>query len=289
MKRPGKTATGLVLGTTLAIAGTNGPETATTRELGPVMEMTFKAEWDHTDQKFIVRLPVDFDNATPHDVLIAFHGHGSDRRQYAGDARGECRGVRDMAAKHAMIFVSPDYRGNSWMGPAAEADLVQLIGELKKQYRVRNVILAGGSMGGAAVLIFAALHPALVDGVSSQNGIASMMEYNTDFAGISDAIKLAYGGNPNETLAQFRKRDPTEFRKRSPVFSPEKFTMPVAITVGEQDQIVPPRSTLQLAEAIQKINPDVLLISRKNGGHATSYEDTAAAAEFVIERAAKRK
>ena len=52
-----------------------------------------------------------------------------------------------------------------------------------------------------------------------------------------------------------------------PLFAPEKFTMPVAITVGEKDTIVPPQSTLQLAEAIKKKgNRNVLVIARKDGG-----------------------
>ena len=219
--------------------------------------------------------------------MIALHGHGSDRHQYANDPRPECRAARDVAAKHEMIFVSPDYRGNSWMGPAAEADMVELIGELKQKFKVRKVILVGGSMGGTSVLIFTALHPDLVDGVSSQNGIASLMNYDNAFAGIADAIKLSYGGKATETLTGFRQRDSAEFRKRSALFVPQKFTMPVAITVGGKDTIVPPQSTIALAEAIRKTNPDVLLINREDGGHSTSYEDTTKALEFVIERVGK--
>lgn len=240
------------------------------------METTFKAQLDGTTQKYVLSLPAEFDAAKPHDLLIALHGHGADRQQYIKDGRGECKGARDVAAKHSMIYVSPDYRGNSWMGPAAEADLVQLIGELKQQHKIRRVFLVGGSMGGTSALIFTALHPDLVDGVSSQNGIADLTTYRQSFAGIDAAIKASY-------------KDEAEYRKRSPVFVPEKFTMPVAITVGEKDNIVPPASTLQLAEAIQKKgNKNVLVIARKEGGHATNYDDTVKALEFVIERATKK-
>lgn len=237
------------------------------------MENTFKAQFDGTTQKYVLSLPAQFDAAQPHDLLIALHGHGADRQQYIKDGRAECRGARDVAAKHSIIYVSPDYRGNSWMGPAAEADLVQLIGELKAKYQIGKVFLVGGSMGGTAALIFSALHPELVAGVSSQNGIADLTNYRQPFAGISDAIKVSY-------------KDAAEYRKRSPLFFPEKFTMPVAITVGEKDTIVPPQSTLLLAEAIQKKgNRNVLVIARKDGRHDTNYDDTVKALEFVIERA----
>ena len=294
MKVPAGPAVLAVMGwlTTAAMAGpasASKPMRANPDDPRPPAEKTFTAEFDGTRQGYVELLPPRFDPGKPHHTVLALHGHGADRHQYAADPRDECRGARDVAAKHGMILVSPDYRGNSWMGPAAEADLVQLIKQRKRENPAGKVFLVGASMGGTSVLIFTALHPELVDGVSSQNGIASLMEYDNEFAGIADAIKRAYGGTDQETLAQFRKRQPEEFRQRSPVFHPEKFRMPVAITVGRKDLMVPPETTIRLAEAIRKTNPDVLLIDRKEGGHATNYPDTFAALEFVIERALKRR
>jgi hypothetical protein len=106
-------------------------------ELQPSQEMEFKAAYDGSVQKYVLRLPQGFDAAKPHDLMIGLHGHGSERHQYATDPRGECKGARDVAARHEMIFISPDYREPaSWMGIAAEADMVQLIGDLKKRYKV---------------------------------------------------------------------------------------------------------------------------------------------------------
>lgn len=257
---------------------------------GAAAEAEFKASFDGTVQKYMIRLPEGFDLARACDLMIALHGHGSDRRQYATDARGECKGARDVAAGHGMIFVSPDYRAStSWMGPAAEADVVQLIGLLKKQYRVGKVYMVGGSMGGTAALTFAVLHPELVDGVSSQNGMANLLEYAVDVAGIQSAIKDAFGGRKDESPQQHKRRCPEEYRKRSAELFPDRFTMPVSFTVGGKDDIVPPQSVRRLAAAIGKHNADVLLIDRPQGGHETNYEDTVAALEFVIKAAATRK
>ena len=63
------------------------------------------------------------------------------------------------------------------MGPAAEADMVQLIQILNETYNVERIILSGGSMGGTGALTFTALHPELVDGVVSRNGTANLVEY----------------------------------------------------------------------------------------------------------------
>ena len=246
----------------------------TTSQLAAAQELTFTSKLDGAVEKYIQRLPPDFDASRPHDVLIALHGHGADRQQYATDNRDECRGTRDVAANHGLIFIAPDYRGNSWMGPAAEADMVQLIAELKQKHKVRRIFITGGSMGGTAALIFTARHPQLIAGVASLNAIASLMEYQNDFAGITAAIQQAYGGTVQQV--------PDEYRRRSPLLTPEQFTMPVAIVVSGNDTIVPPETTVRLARAIQQVNRWVLLINRPAAGHATNYADTVAALEFVI-------
>ena len=265
---------GMVMAATMGAAvGTN------TDAWGVPNDVEFKAACDNTAQRYVEMLPAGFDPAQAHDVLIVLHGHGSDRWQCVRDGRGEFKGARDVAAKRGTVFVSPEYRGNSWMGPAAEADMVQMIGLLRQKHKIGRVFLSGASMGGTSVLIFTALHPDLVAGVCSQNGIADMTTYRQAFAGIFDAIQTSYGGGPEKAAEEYRKRSPLRF--------PERFTMPVAIAVGEKDEIVPPPSTLKFAEAIRKKgNRRVLVIARQEGGHETSYDDTVAALEFMMAQAA---
>ncbi len=263
----------MVLSAACGVAGADEP-------CEPV-EMTFEAKVDKTEQKYVVMLPEGFDPREPRDVLIVLHGHGSDRWQYVREDRGECRGARDVAARHGLIFASPDYRAPaSWMGPKAEADTVQLVATLRRKYKVRRVFLAGASMGGASALVFAALHPKLVDGVVSQNGTANMMEYEN----FQPAIAASYGGDKTER--------PEEYLRRSPELVPKRFTMPVAFCVGGKDTSVPPDSVRRLAARLKKLGKkDVLLIDRPDGGHATGYEDTVKALEFVLRaaRVGKRK
>lgn len=237
-------------------------------------DIEFTAKADGTEQRYVELLPPGFNAAESHDVVLAFHGHGSDRWQFISDARGECKGARDVTAKAGMIFVSPDYRAKtSWMGQLAEADTVQIIAELRQRHKVGRVFLVGGSMGGTAVLTFAALHPELVAGVASLNGTANHVEYDK----FQDAIAASFGG----TKAQV----PDEYRKRSAELWPEKFAMPVAFTTGGKDTVVPPQSVQRLAEKLKQAKRKVLLLHRESGGHATTYEDTAAALEFVLREA----
>ena len=245
--------------------GTN--ETRTT-------DVSFTARVDGAEQRYVLMLPAGLHQDEPHDLLIALHGHGSDRWQFIRDARDECRAARYVAATHGMIYLAPDYRAKtSWMGPQAEADLVQIIGELKKTYRVARIFLCGGSMGGTASLTFAALHPELVDGVAAMNATSNLVEYG----GFAAAIAASFGGS--------KAAIPEEYKKRSAEFWPERFTMPVGITAGGKDDVVPPQSVGRFASVLKARGRNVLLIHREDGDHSTNYDDARAILEFVIQKA----
>ncbi|MEY4565298.1 MAG: hypothetical protein RLY14_268, partial [Planctomycetota bacterium] len=166
--------------------------------------------------------------------MIALHGHGSDRWQFIQDPRPECSAARDAAAKYQMIYLSPDYRAKtSWMGPKAEADVVQIISDIRKQYKITKVILCGGSMGGTGAMTFAALHPELLAGVIAMNGTANLLEYEN----FQEAISESFGGP--------KKDNPLPYRDRSAELHAEKFTMPIAFTTGGKDTLVPAASVLR--------------------------------------------
>jgi len=238
------------------------------------VEITFRAACDGSTERFVELLPPDFDPADPHDLLVALHGHGADRWQFIREARDECRGAREVAARHGAIFLSPDYRApTSWMGPKAEADVVQIITEARARHRIGRVFVCGGSMGGTGALTFAALHPDLVDGVCALNGTANLVEYGR----FLDAIAASYGGTKEEV--------PDEYRKRSAEFHAEALVMPVAFTTGGRDDIVPPESVLRLHAALQALGRPVLLLHRPERGHDTDLADTTAALEFLFRTA----
>ena len=240
-----------------------------------VEDVTFTANCDNSTQKYLLVYPAKFKNDELHHVLILLHGHGSDRRQITDDTVNEFRAGRDAAAVRKMLVVSPDYRARtSWMGPKAEADLLQILGALKSRFRIGKVIVSGASMGGSSALTFAAMHPELVDGVVSMNGTANHIEYES----FQDAIKKSFGGAKADI--------PLEYKNRSAEYWPERFTMPIGITASGQDKTVPAASVLRLADAIKKLQPNnALLIYRESAGHNTSYEDSKAAFEFVLGKA----
>ena len=238
------------------------------------VDVTFVAQNDGSDQKYILMRPDSFQTDSTHDLVIALHGHGSTRWQFATDTRNECKGVRDVANERNMLYVSPDYRGCcSWMGPKAEEDVVQIINDLKIQFSINRVFLCGASMGGTSTLIFTALHPDLIDGIASMNGTANMVEYDN----FQSAIQSSYGGTKAEV--------PDEYYNRSAEYFPESFTMPVGLAVGGADVTVPPHSVLRLADTLVAHERKVNLLYRPTGGHSTSYADARAIMEFAIDSA----
>src|SRR5690606_29586399 len=100
---------------------------------------------------------------------------------------------------------------------------------------------------------------------------ANMVEYDQ----FQDAISASYGGPRSEI--------PEEYRKRSPELAPEKLTMPLALMVGGRDTIVPPDSVRRLARKLADLrHPYLQLMDDPEAGHATGYDQTVAALEFVI-------
>ena len=242
-------------------------------------EVEFTARVDGSRQRYVEFLPAGYASNRACSLLVFLHGHGSDCWQITrGSQWQEIQAVCEAAARHGLILISPDYRATtSWMGPLAEADLVQILEEQKQRHRLRRILLSGGSMGGTSVLIFTALHPELVHGVISLNGTANMME----FTGFPEAIAASYGGN--------KEAKADEYARRSPELAPGRFkALPIAFTAGGRDTVVPPQSVLRFSKELARQNPgQVLMLYREAEGHSTSAQDVMAALEFVIERALK--
>ncbi len=245
-------------------------------QLGEPEDRSFISQLDGTRQLYVLMRPEPWDPKVERHLLIALHGFGGDRWQFAREARGECRAARDTAARYGMLYVSPDYRGNSRMSPAAEADMIQLINELREEFGVKQVFLTGGSMGATSSLAFTAMHPDLVHGVCALNGVANLFGWGP-LPEVVEAMVETYGGTPAEV--------PLVYKARSAEYWPERFTMPVAITTGGKDELDPPASTHRLVSVLQVLERPVLLIHREETGHETNYEDTCTALEFVVKTA----
>lgn len=238
-------------------------------------DLSFVADLDGTEQRYIKLTPPNLP-AEKVDVVFWLHGHGSDRTQvnvYKG--RGEIASSLDVCEQNGMLLIFPDYRATtSWMGPAAEADMLQLIDIIKGTYDVGRIFFFGGSMGGSSSLTFAALHPDLVDGVVAFNPLADHMTYNN----FQTEIAASFGGTKTEI--------PEEYRKRSAINHIDELAMPISITVGGVDTTVPPDSARELARLVEAKYPgNVYIDDDAWRGHETDYNASLKAIRRMLCRA----
>lgn len=244
-----------------------------------IEDVIFKSEADRTEQRFVEIRPGSFKSENTYDLLVGLHGQGGDRWQFVKDKRDECAVFRSVAAKYGMIAVSPEYRGrNSWLGSLAEADVVQIIKDSKKKYKIGRVIICGIGSGGSSALTFAVLHPGMVSGVVAMNPIADYVE----FEGAADSMRSSFGTNKLDSLSEYKRRSPELQYKKL-------LKIPVAVTVGILDNVYPPQSAMRLADKLESENGIAMLIKNGRAGHVTNINDATAAFLFVLEKTSVRK
>ena len=69
-----------------------------------IEDVAFVAKCDKTEQRYVLIYPEGFKGNQPHHLLVALHGHGSDRWQFARAAIDEAKAARDVAAARRMLF-----------------------------------------------------------------------------------------------------------------------------------------------------------------------------------------
>lgn len=198
------------------------------------------------------------------DWVVVIHGHGSTGNQLFTRSDVRARWL-PLLLERGLGLLTVNLRGNAWMSPDAAADLTALLGWLRRTQSVRRVILASGSMGGTSNLIYAALHPAEVDGVIALCPATDLADYlgwcrgqtPPILAEISAAIIAAYGGGP--------QTQPETYRRHSAVVNAAHLRMPVVVVHATGDATIPVAQSQALAAAMPVDAPFVY--REIEGGH----------------------
>lgn len=204
---------------------------------------------DNFRDRYLIEYPEQLNSGL---LVIYLHGGLSDAEQgfctdYEWCFHNLCREVLDREG----VYVSPQYRGDSWMNAAAEVDMVMLIKSLRERFGIKQVIITGGSMGGTAALILASHHPELFDGVVAMCPATDMRKLYLDlstreeliYRHIAKSIVEAYGGTPDKI--------PDEYDFRSSIKLADRLDMPVVIRHGDADEIIPVAHARELVDALQ--------------------------------------
>ena len=179
------------------------------------------------------------------DCVVYLHGHGSNGDQLfvRSDFKSRC----DLIEKLHLSVFSPNLRNNSWMSPAAVEDLNKILTENKEKYKWKRLFFMTGSMGATGALIFAVLHPELVDGLGLLGAVCDIGEYRTFCQNqhtypihkeIADAITANY-------------TDESAYEKHSAIKHVEKLTMPIRFYHGTEDPVMLISEMYRMQEALK--------------------------------------
>lgn len=196
------------------------------------------------------------DGAPNRPCVVMLHGHGAHGDQLL--TRPDLtRWLPELAALQINLLL-PNLRDNAWMSPAAAADLAWLLSTVPQ--RRSKIVLWAGSMGGTGALIFAVLHPELVDALVVMGAATDLGRYR-DWCGrqpaaipaeIHRAIMAAYAGS--------------SCRAHSAVDRADRLTMPIRFRHGGADPIIPVEQARALAKRLAgRTNFDYREIP--DGGH----------------------
>lgn len=232
-----------------------------------VVQESFFSPLDKTKQTYLFH---DFRLAETREAaatpLLVIYLHGAIAHEDQGMRAGiyqNCFGRLALELeRRKAIYVCPEYRGGSWMGPAAEADVSEIIAILRKKYRPKKIILTGGSMGGASVLIYAARNPKILDG-----GIALCPATDPAkmFPSFQDQFLQSYGGSPSEKPDLYQERSAMDHVA-------ELATVPLVIIHGSADSMIPVEHSRNLVSKLQELGARIHYIEVNGGGHDTPLD-----------------
>jgi dipeptidyl aminopeptidase/acylaminoacyl peptidase len=175
------------------------------------------------------------------------------------------------------IYICPEYRGPSWMGPAAESDMVDILAALRNRYTNSKVLLTGGSMGGTSALIFAARHPELLHGVYALCPATEMTEMYPAF---TEQLLPSYGGTPEEVPEVYRERSSRNYTEALS-------QLPVAIIHGAKDALIPVSHSRAIVQSLRAQNAKLQYVEVEGGSHdALNPADVPSAMNFLISEGA---
>lgn len=243
-----------------------------------IREETFLSPFDGSEQTYLIVATASAHADTR--PLLILNLHGALNHQDQGMTSGIYERCFDrfwswIEPQHA-IYVSPEYRGNSWMGPAAEADVAAILRRLRERHRPSRVLLTGGSMGGTSALIFASRQPHTLDGVLAWCPATDTSEM---FERFPDHFLASYGGSPRER--------PEVYRERSSRYHADALArLPIAIIHGANDEMIPVHHARLLVEALRRRSARVFYEEIGNGGHDSPlFVDAEPALRFLMETA----
>ena len=222
-------------------------------------EETFVSPHDQSRQTYLV---AEFGKgARANQPLLVLYLHGALSHQDQGmtpEIFNDCFGrLAKWMAERDVIYICPEYRGNSWMGRAAEDDVREIFRAAHERHHPSQSLLIGGSMGGTSALIFVARNPGLVDGVLA---FCPAVDMTTMYKHFPEHFLASYGKPPDEIPEIYRERS---VRYHAGNLASQR----LAIIHGSSDHLMPVENIRQLVADLRATNSSLRYQEIEQGDH----------------------
>lgn len=223
----------------------------------PQMQViTYTSTYDQKPRSAIIQVPLGYDPTIPVPLLVSLYGLGETMtdgwKRYAMEANAR-----------GWLLLVPDQRQNT-ISPAVRQDIMDAVHWVKDYYNVDSsrIYLAGVSMGGNKALVMAAQFPQVFAAVVAHRPITNLSQWYYETTPFRRGwLEAELGGKPNEA--------PFEYQRRSPYSQVQNLRhVPVALTHGTLDTIVPVTHSISMYEALIANQAEHVSFYPYEGGHS---------------------
>lgn len=213
-------------------------------------EAAYWCELDGSAQPFGVYLPGSYDGRRPYPLLVYLHGYSPylnivNWLQWPP-------ALLETAEQDGFLAAAPFGRGNTDFQGIGERDVLAVIDEMQRRYRVADdrILLVGYSMGGMGAWTIAAHYPHLFAGALVVSG---------------RACYYAWHGVRREDLPRYKRVwIDTEFARS---LLPNLASLPVLCYHGAADRLVPVEEARTMARALQPLNDRFAYVEIEGADH----------------------
>ncbi len=218
--------------------------------------ITYTSTYDQKPRNAILQIPLGYDPTIPVPLLVSLYGLGETMtdgwKRYALEANAR-----------GWLLLVPDQRQNT-ISPAVRQDIIDAVNWVKNYYLVDSsrIYLAGVSMGGNKALVMAAQYPQIFAAVVAHRPITNLSQWYYETTSFRKGwLEAELGGKPNEV--------PFEYQRRSPYSQVQNFRhMPVALTHGTLDTVVPVTHSISMYDALMADQAEHAFLYTYEGGHS---------------------
>jgi len=186
-----------------------------------------------TTETFWLQIPTGYDPAHPCPLLIGWHQYGSDHMEMKHASQFD-------SVANARGWIAACHDGPSpthWTNHAAQSHVVDVIRWIEGQYRVdaNRIYMVGGSMGGAAPMVFSNNHadPAgpRIAAAASLSGIQDCVRRFNE-QGWNNSMVGAFGGTPEQVPFTYHRNSAICFADSTQSMHFNARHLPLFLTFG---------------------------------------------------------